>query len=665
MVDMFLGEARIAAMLNHPNIVDIYGVASEGGMHFIAMEYIRGKTLTEFARRAIEVSQLLYLDIGAHVVAEVAAALAYMNEAPDENGQPMHVVHRDVSPTNVIIGTSGQVKLIDFGIARQGTAIKDEEGMRPGKASYMSPEQAQGIPLDGRSDIFSLGTILYEITVGRRLWRGSRENAIRRIVEEKPAPPTYVRHDYPGDLEMIVMRALEKKPEDRYQSAHEFADALQYFLQDSGARMRSHHQLARYLRELYSPEAEAQITEDGLRQARLFAEGDEDGQREDAEALDFDQAAADGPGAALARALRAAGSALSGRRSTSSRLRRPLPVAKAFPGRDSAVRPLRPNGGQAAAPMWQPTPAPADDLRSAVRHRRRSSRSRHLRGRRLFWSASPAPSERSPERSRYPGRRQLGRFCSSLCSRCCRRWPGLAASRPLTPLERPRSQIRLWYPHGPKGSQAAMKFVCDRCQTRYSIADEKVRQRILRIRCKTCGNVITVQAGAVVTGAQDSPARQEPRAGSPSASRPSSRLSLPPTRPHEWFVAVDGVEQGPLSCTDRGEVHRVAQAGTIRPCLERRHGWLEATQGRGHHRPGNQCAEAGAGQGVVPDAGGAGRLVGASPVPSPADSAPGFRFPGRGQSLRQRGGLALGQNCRSPGSLGRVLGCRRPFPGWP
>ncbi len=83
-VDMFLGEARIAAMLNHPNIVDIYGVASEGGMHFIAMEYIRGKTLTEFARRAIEVSQLLYLDIGAHVVAEVAAALAYMNEAPDE-----------------------------------------------------------------------------------------------------------------------------------------------------------------------------------------------------------------------------------------------------------------------------------------------------------------------------------------------------------------------------------------------------------------------------------------------------------------------------------------------------------------------------------------------------------------------------------------------------
>ena len=364
-VDMFLGEARIAAMLNHPNIVDIYDSASEEGTYFIAMEYIRGKTLTEFARRAIEVSQLLYLDIGAHIVAEVAGALAYMNEALDQSGQPMHVVHRDVSPTNVIIGTSGQVKLIDFGIARQGTAIKDEAGLRPGKASYMSPEQAQGAALDGRSDIFSLGTILYEITVGRRLWRGSKENAVRRIVEEKPPPPTFVRHDYPADLEMIVMRALEKKPEDRYQSAHEFADALQYFLQDSGARMRSHHQLARYLRELYSPEAEAQITEDALQQARLFAEGDEDGGRGDADALDFDQAAADGPGAALARALRAAGSVLEVDAREPADSDDHLPVPKESPGRDSAAPVATDTGDMAGSGVVQ-TPILPDDLRSAV-----------------------------------------------------------------------------------------------------------------------------------------------------------------------------------------------------------------------------------------------------------------------------------------------------------
>ena len=357
-VDMFLGEARIAAMLKHPNIVDIYDVASEEGMHFIAMEYIPGKTLTELARRAIEVSKGLPLDVGAHIAAEVAAALAYMNEAPDENGQPMQVVHRDVSPTNIIIGTSGQVKLIDFGIARQGTGIKEEAGIRPGKASYMSPEQAQDFALDGRSDIFSLGTILYEITVGRRLWRGSRENSIRRIVEEKPAPPTYVRHDYPGDLEMVVMRALEKKPEDRYQSAREFAEDLQRFLKDSGAKMRSHHQLARYLHDIFSPEAEAQITEDVLRQARIFAEGDEDGRQEEVATLDFDQAAADGPGAALARALRATGSALKvdGRESAHGE----LSSAEKAPRQDSVAAPASGNGQRPVSQAAQIPVSPAD-----------------------------------------------------------------------------------------------------------------------------------------------------------------------------------------------------------------------------------------------------------------------------------------------------------------
>jgi serine/threonine protein kinase len=244
-----------------------------------------------------------------HVVAEIASALAYMNEALDENGRAMQIVHRDVSPTNIIIGSSGQVKLIDFGIARQGAAVKEESGVRPGKASYMSPEQAQGAPLDGRSDLFSLGTILYEITVGRRLWRGSKEDSIRRIVEEQPVPPTFVLREYPSDLEMIVMRTLEKRPEDRYQTAREFADDLQLFLQTSGALMRSHNQMARYLRDLFSPASEAQITEDGLRRARIFAEGDEDGQQGDEAPLDFDQPAS-GPGAALARALRSAGPAI-------------------------------------------------------------------------------------------------------------------------------------------------------------------------------------------------------------------------------------------------------------------------------------------------------------------------------------------------------------------
>lgn len=306
-VEMFHGEARIAAMMSHPNIVDVYDLSNEEGNHFIAMEYVRGKTLIELAKRAMEVSQQLPLDVGVYIVAEIASALAYMNEAPGPDGKPMQVVHRDVSPTNVLIANTGQVKLIDFGIARQGSAVSEQEGVRPGKASYMSPEQAKGEPLDGRSDIFSLGTILYEITVGRRLWRGAKEDAIRRIVEEKPAPPSFVVREYPGDLEMVVMRALEKRPADRYQSATELADDLQLFLQESGAKMRSQRQMERYMQDLYSPAAESQITEDGLRQARQFAEGDEG----DDEALDFDQVPSHGPGAALARALRTAGSAMS------------------------------------------------------------------------------------------------------------------------------------------------------------------------------------------------------------------------------------------------------------------------------------------------------------------------------------------------------------------
>ncbi len=209
-----------------------------------------------------------------------------------------------------------------------------------------------------------------------------------------------------------------------------------------------------------------------------------------------------------------------------------------------------------------------------------------------------------------------------------------------------------------------MKFVCDRCQTRYSIADEKVRQRILRIRCKTCGNVITVQAGAVVTGAQDSPTRQEPRAGSPSASRPSSGLSLPPTRPHEWFVAVDGVEQGPLSCTAAAKY-----IVSLKP-EQSVHVWKEGMDG--WKRPKDVAiiaqeisalrlapARASSQMPVVPaDASSARR-----PVPSPADSAARLQVPGSRPKPPPAGGLAPVQSCRSPGFLGRVLGCRRPFPG--
>ena len=303
-VELFLGEARISALMNHPNIVEVFDVAEDGGRHFIAMEHIAGHTLTEIAKRAIQVAKSIPVEVGTFIAAEIAGALAHMHDGQGSKGQPLCVVHRDISPTNILVNASGQVKLIDFGIARQGLSIKEESGARLGKITYMSPEQVRGDAIDGRSDIFCLGTILYEITLGRRLWRGPREVASKRILEERPKPPTFVRHDYPSELELIVLRTLEKKPPDRYQSAVELYQDLHGFLARSNAYLRNNVQLANYVEKIFSEEAEALISDAGRRRAQAFVEGEEpaEGTGED---LDFDLRQAEGPGAALARALRA------------------------------------------------------------------------------------------------------------------------------------------------------------------------------------------------------------------------------------------------------------------------------------------------------------------------------------------------------------------------
>jgi serine/threonine-protein kinase len=302
-VDMFLEEARISALMSHPNIVEVFDIAAENGRHFIAMEHISGRTLAELARRAIQVTKSISIEVGAYIAAELASALAYMYDGSDGIGEPFRVVHRDISPSNILISTTGQVKLIDFGIARQGN-VTQESRARPGKFTYMSPEQVQGLPVDGRSDIFCLGTILYEITLGRRLWRGPREVSMKRIVEERPKPPTFIRRDYPTELELIVLRTLEKKPEDRYQSAAELHGDLQGFLARSNAHLRSHFHMADYVAKIFSEEAEALISEAGRKRAQEFVDNTDGAESEPAD-LDFDADLAAGPGAALARALRA------------------------------------------------------------------------------------------------------------------------------------------------------------------------------------------------------------------------------------------------------------------------------------------------------------------------------------------------------------------------
>jgi hypothetical protein len=302
-VELFLGEARISALMDHPNIVDVYDIAEENGRHYIAMEHIAGRTLTELAKQAIAVTKSIPVEVGVFIAAEIAGALAYMYDGFGAKGEPLRVIHRDISPNNILISRSGQVKLIDFGIARQGPIVSEESGARPGKVTYMSPEQVKGAPVDGRSDIFCLGTILYEITLGRRLWRGPRDVAAKRIIEERPKPPTFVRHEYPAELEMIVLRTLEKKPEDRYQSAIELHNDLHHFLEKTGAHLRGNAQMADYLSKIFSDEAVALISDAGRERAEAFVEGGAAAEPEQ-EDLDFDMLQSDGPGAALARAMR-------------------------------------------------------------------------------------------------------------------------------------------------------------------------------------------------------------------------------------------------------------------------------------------------------------------------------------------------------------------------
>jgi hypothetical protein len=294
-VAMFLDEARLAAKLNHQSIVHVYDVADEDGVKYIAMEYIHGENLTDIVKRGIAVDKYLPLEHAVHVVRQTAAGLAYAHGRREPDGRLLRIVHRDVSPTNILVSYEGQTKIVDFGIARIQDELREESGILPGKAPYMSPEQARGEGADYRSDIFSLGIILWEISLGQRLYRGPAREVMKRIMEDKVPPPTAIRRDYPPALELIVMRALEKRPDDRYQSAEDMRVDLEEFLADEGLRTGS-RRVGAYMNEIFAPEAD--VAPDGPGKARAFAEIEPAdaraaaaGKRDDSEELDFDRRA--------------------------------------------------------------------------------------------------------------------------------------------------------------------------------------------------------------------------------------------------------------------------------------------------------------------------------------------------------------------------------------
>ena len=226
-VSMFLNEAQISANLTHPNIVHIYELFEDGDSYVIAMEYVRGGTVLSLLRACAAAGYSLPIGPVVRIAIAVCEALHYAYHAADEQGHPRHVIHRDVSPSNVLVGYDGHVKLADFGVAKaididktQGTSIK-------GKYGYLSPEQIQCQPLDQRSDIFALGILLWEMTTARALFRRDNDVAMMYAVVQEPIPfPSERVADYPADLEAVVMKALARPRDQRFDNARQMADEL-------------------------------------------------------------------------------------------------------------------------------------------------------------------------------------------------------------------------------------------------------------------------------------------------------------------------------------------------------------------------------------------------------------------------------------------------------
>jgi serine/threonine protein kinase len=250
-ITMFIDEARIASSLNHPNIVQIYDLGVVDGTMFIAMEYVEGYDLRRLCEKAIALKRYFSREMAVRIIAEVASALDYAHSRTDLQGQPMNIVHRDVSPQNILVSVDGAVKICDFGIAKAESRLTDTlTGEFKGKFSYMSPEQFAGEELDRQSDVFTLGIVLYEITAWTRLFRGKNEyDTMRMVSEARVTPPSEFDPSFPRDLERIVLKSLERDRRLRYQSAGELQDALEEWLYHHRQRIGP-LQLSQYVRSL-------------------------------------------------------------------------------------------------------------------------------------------------------------------------------------------------------------------------------------------------------------------------------------------------------------------------------------------------------------------------------------------------------------------------------
>jgi serine/threonine protein kinase len=251
-VEMFVREARIGALLNHPNIVQMYDFGNVEGNYFLAMEYLRGRDLSAVLRMLRRAEGLCPIPVAAFVAREVAECLGYAHALVAADGKPLNLIHRDVSPSNIMCLSEGGVKLLDFGIAKalgDTVAERTEGGAFKGKLSYMAPERVKREPIDGRADLFSLGVVLWEMLTGRRLFRGKSDlDTLKNVLEAEIPVPSSVRPEVPSGLDFVVMRALERDPSARYPSGHAMAEDLEDVLRETKYQSKM---LPNLLRELF------------------------------------------------------------------------------------------------------------------------------------------------------------------------------------------------------------------------------------------------------------------------------------------------------------------------------------------------------------------------------------------------------------------------------
>jgi eukaryotic-like serine/threonine-protein kinase len=232
LIDLFVNEARICALLRHSNIVEVYDFGQIGGAYFMAMEYLRGRDLAAVLRALRAKLAAVPPVIAAYVAHEVARGLEHAHVARLPDGRPAEIVHRDVTPSNIMLVRGGAVKVLDFGIAkaaasRPAAPAGERKSRVRGKLAYLSPEQVRNAELDGRSDVFSLGVVLWEMLVGQRLMAGENEfQTLRNVLTLPVPPPSSRRPEVPAVLDAVVARALVREHDGRFPTARAFADAL-------------------------------------------------------------------------------------------------------------------------------------------------------------------------------------------------------------------------------------------------------------------------------------------------------------------------------------------------------------------------------------------------------------------------------------------------------